>query len=336
MERKESDSVLNWNLKNVKKDIVGRSMSRFFFTDWEGPWVLTDFAYELSFLLFNNSRFFENLSWYDDYKSYVEKEKGYESGYTLRLLIPFLLASNISNDKVYELSLHLTRFVKDARNSMEILLRRWVPVVISTTYYQFLETSAGILGLNKKHLYGTKFDFDRDIDLNLRERLFGAVDIISSLEGAELVSYLDSLFSDKKILEITSEVEIIGAGEKARILEEYCENYNIPRPIVIGDSVSDYKMFEKARRIGGIAIAFNGNEYALKHADVAIVSDSALAEAFVIERLMEGCEVQDLRNMNVREFNCEIYIIEECDINEVIRKSKKMRVKLRGAAGQLG
>ena len=60
-----------------------------FFTDWEGPWVLTDFALELSMAVFNNERFFSKLSLCEDDLAYGVKREGYEAGYTLKLRAPF-------------------------------------------------------------------------------------------------------------------------------------------------------------------------------------------------------------------------------------------------------
>jgi len=48
-------------------------------TDWEGPWVLNDFAYEICKELFP-PLFFEKLSSYDDYLAYEVKRPDYNPG----------------------------------------------------------------------------------------------------------------------------------------------------------------------------------------------------------------------------------------------------------------
>ncbi len=103
-------------------------------------------------------------------------------------------------------------------------------------------------------------------------------------------------------------------------------------PVAIGDSISDYKMFEAARELGGVAVAFNGNEYALRHADVAIVSPTAMSEAIVVEMLLERGSIENFPEIE----GTEIYIMEKSDFEEVLEKSKRMRVRLRGLAGELG
>jgi len=95
-----------------------------FFTDWEGPWVLTDFAYEIAIAFFNNHEFFERLSQYDDYLVLVEKKEGYEAGDTLKLLAPFIVASGVSSEELKDLAEKVVTYTPDAEDSMSYLLRK--------------------------------------------------------------------------------------------------------------------------------------------------------------------------------------------------------------------
>lgn len=308
-----------------------------FFTDWEGPWILTDFALELSMAVFNNERFFSNLSLYDDYLAYEVKREGYEAGYTLKLLAPFLAAANVSNEEVRRIARLTAKFVPDAERAMAKLSS---PVVISTSYMQYLEITTSAIGV-KGHIHGTEVDFDALRELlspDARKMLLSMIDRIASLRGEELFATLDELFSDREVMSIMERVKAVGAGEKAKILREYCERYEIDTPIAVGDSISDYKMFEEARKLGGVAVAFNGNEYALKHADIAIVSPTAMSEAIVVEHLLNrGKEaISSLPDLSKSLPETEIYIMADSDFEEVLEKSRRMRVRLRGLAGKLG
>ncbi|AAB89817.1 hypothetical protein [Archaeoglobus fulgidus] len=307
-----------------------------FFTDWEGPWILTDFALELCMAVFNNARFFSNLSEYDDYLAYEVRREGYEAGYTLKLLTPFLAAAGVKNRDVERIAELSAKFVPDAEKAMATLQERWTPVVISTSYTQYLRRTASMIGV-RGELHGTEVDFDSiAVPEGLREELLSIIDVIASLSGEELFRKLDELFSRSEVRKIVESVKAVGAGEKAKIMRGYCESKGIDFPVVVGDSISDYKMFEAARGLGGVAIAFNGNEYALKHADVAIISPTAMSEAKVIELFMERKEraFEVLSAVSIPE--TEIYIMENSDFGEVLEKSKRMRVRLRGLAGELG
>ncbi|MEM0332063.1 MAG: HAD hydrolase family protein [Archaeoglobaceae archaeon] len=301
-----------------------------FFTDWEGPWILTDFAYELCMAVFNNDRFFRNLSEYDDYLAYELKKPEYEAGYTVKLIVPFLAAAGIKNDFVRMLAEKSARFVPRAKEAMELIKKKHTPVVISTSYSIYLETTAALLGL-KNYLHGSKIDFD-EINLENTLNLLEKIDEIASLRNQELYEKLNELFSIPEMAKILKKLHTIGAAEKAKILEDYCNRFNIDFPVAIGDSISDYKMFEMAKKLGGVAIAFNGNEYAIKNADIAIISENALIEAIVIEKLLENKNLDALKDLRSRE----LYFVEDCDLSEIIEKSKRMRVKLRGVAGELG
>ncbi|WP_202319147.1 haloacid dehalogenase-like hydrolase [Archaeoglobus neptunius] len=308
-----------------------------FFTDWEGPWILTDFALELTMAVFNNERFFRNLSLYDDYLAYEVKKEGYEAGYTVKLLVPFIAAADITEARLANIAELTAKFVPDASEAMRRLQKMWKPVVISTSYRQYLEETASMIGV-EGYLHGTDVSFDRiKISSELRSYLISTVDKIAGLKGEELFRFLDDLFSTPEIEEIVSSVRAVGAGEKAEILRCYCEEYSIEFPVAIGDSISDYKMFEVARKLGGVAVAFNGNEYALKHADIAIVSSTAMSEAAVVELLLRRGMVDSAIHSacaGLRE--TEIYIMSDSDYREVLEKSKRMRVRLRGFAGELG
>ncbi|MET1124988.1 MAG: hypothetical protein ABWW66_07000 [Archaeoglobaceae archaeon] len=304
-----------------------------FFTDWEGPWILNDFAYEICIAVLNNDRFFRNLSEFDDYLAYVVRKEGYEAGYTVKLIVPFLVAAGVTNEFVRNFAAKSVRFLRDAGIAMEEL-REFMPVVISTTYLQALEETAGMLGL-KEHLHATSVDFDSlKLSEELRQELLSSVDVLASLSGKELAREFERIFAIPEVARILDSVKAIGAGEKAEILEVYCEEYSVDFPVAVGDSISDYKMFEAAKRLGGVAVAFNGNEYAVRHADVAVISSSAIDEALVVKRLLEARSLSALKDLKLR--YGELYVLNDENVEEVTRRSKKMRVMLRSDAGELG
>jgi len=341
-------------------------MREFFFTDWEGPWVTTDFAYEISLLFFKNPAFFERLSQYDDYLSYIRKKKDYEAGDTLKLLSPFLLAFGVTSEKIREFSRIAVRFIPDARISIRYIKIK--PVVISTSYRQFLEESARILGINQ-HLHGTEFNIeDFSVDKEDKRILKEAVDTIASLpeikvkpgmrenemdeDSMKSVYWLDEFFWKKMMSssfrDVLEEVKAIGGERKKKIVRKYVENFDIEEIVAIGDSISDHSMLKWVKeRDAGIAVSFNGNEYAIRNSDAAVVSDTTFGEVAIIDAFtkmgVEGLiEIIKSGNMNlIRDeiaknlSNTKFYWLEDSDIEKVIEESEKMRRKLRGGAGKL-
>jgi predicted HAD superfamily phosphohydrolase len=310
MEGKKSDSVFDGSGKDFEKIV---------FTDYEGPWVLNDFAYELCMAIFNNDRFFRNLSEFDDYLYYVVRKEGYEAGYTLKLITPFISA--VGQLEVVEKLLNNVIFIPDAKKAADRILKFCRVVVVSTAPKKFVEETAKILGFGE--IYASELEI-LELDDETRANLLDKVDIIASLNKEELYRVLEEIFS--RLWDKIEKIRVIGAKEKAEIME----SYNPKFPIAIGDSITDCKMFEKARELNGLAIAFNGNRYAIEKADYAIVSSTALSEAVVIEKIFSG------KKLEIEPRLGKIFKISESNMEKVVKESMKMRVKLRGSAGTLG
>jgi energy-converting hydrogenase A subunit R len=83
------------------------------------------------------------------------------------------------------------------------------------------------------------------------------------------------------------EVNPVGGEEKASAVLDIRRRTGIglEDTTYIGDSITDVQAFQLVREGGGLAVSFNGNEYALREAEFAVISDntvvtSVLAEAF--------------------------------------------------------
>ncbi|MFP3910129.1 MAG: hypothetical protein ACLFVX_09755, partial [Archaeoglobaceae archaeon] len=337
-----------------------------FFTDWEGPWVTTDFAYEITRKVLNNHTFFRRLSQYDDYLSYIVKKKDYEPGDTLKLLAPFIIASEVSSQKLRDISRDLTDFVPHSRQALDCIDSR--PVVISTSYQQFLEVSAGALGINE-HLHGTELRLDDyQVDKEDKEMIKRAVNEIASLPEIEVhvgmtkedlheaseqaVDWLDDFFwkkmSQTAFKPVLEEVNAMGGKRKKLVVEGYMDELECSEVVAIGDSISDYAMLDFVR-CNGVAVSFNGNEYALNHSNVAVISDTAFGEAAMIDAFSKKGKdgVIDLVKKERTEIlNSQIadnlsstrfyWLNDDVDLRAVIKESENMRKRLRGGAGDLG
>ncbi len=306
------------------------------FTDWEGPWVLTDFAYECAMAFFNSYEFFERLSQYDDYLVLVERRKDYEAGDTLRLLAVFLVAEGVGKKDLLDLAENVLKYTPDAEDALEEMKD---VIVVSTSYEQFLEVSAKPFGLK---YYCTRFDPERyRLSEGLRKEIVEAVEIIANLpeirippdeKTVKAVSWLNEFFWEKiagnEAGRILDEVKAVGGRRKLDVIL----TYGCKKPIVVGDSISDKDMLDYAKK-NGVAISFNGNEFALKNSNLAIVASSAFAEVDVVEMcIKEGIDwievCRDVRGGKV----CRM---DRVNFEEILKESKDMRAKLRGLAGYL-
>jgi predicted HAD superfamily phosphohydrolase len=342
----------------------------YFFTDWEGPWVTTDFAFEISKRFFNPA-FFERLSQYDDYLYFVERKKGYNAGDTLKLMAPFIAASEITSEKLGKLAKEVTSFVPDAERALNLLKEKFRPVIISTSYMQFLRISAEKIGV-EEHLHGTEFEVERFSTFFNEEDRIEAESLVREISrlpeikvdvgkrrlvsGFESVTYLNKIFwgrdgFSKKIRKVFGEVKVVGGSKKLEVLRGYRQR-NL---VAIGDSISDCEMLGWVRG-RGLAVSFNGNEYALSQSDLAIVSNSAFSEAAVVEAyLFHGIEgvksfvnaanhhawdkakkIVDVRIVEGMISSETKYYWIEKEYGEILERSLRMRKALRGDAGKLG
>lgn len=325
-----------------------------FFTDWEGPWVTNDFAYEVASQLFS-AAFFERLSQYDDYLAYVAKLPGYNAGNALRLLAPFLVAAGVSSNELKELS--KPAYVRDAEKAMKYLVGEgFKAVVISTAYKQFLEVSA-LPGVEA--IYGTDFLPEKYLlpeeEKNMLLEAVGEVESLDEIEldvrkgevkkGRKSIDWLNEFFWKKlarmKAGKIIEDMKVMGGKKK----KEVVESYNPENVVAIGDSISDFEMLEYAKK-RGIAVSFNGNEFAVNHSNLAVISETAFAIAAVVvaygregvtgvNNLVEG-DFKIVEEIADKLKGTEFYWVFPENTEELIVKSKQMRRRVRGEAGKLG
>ncbi len=300
-------------------------------TDWEGPWVLNDFAYEVCSSLFS-PRFFEVLSSYDDYLAYEVKKENYNPGDTLRLVAPFLVAKGVTSSWLKDVS--KPDYVLDAHPAAK-LFSMFEVVVASTAYIQFLEVSCKKLGF--ENYYGTEF-FPEKYEMDKREKEF----LLSSVEKIERLTedkfdWLDRFFWEelqaydvsRRIME---DIKVMGGKRKAE-LAEMCS-------VAVGDSISDMHMLNLVRE-RGLSISFNGNRFAIESANLAVVSRSAISTLLPVliyaEKGVEG--VRELSGTKIDSLEASYYWIpdlSEEEVSEVRMLSESMRKKVRGDAGKLG
>lgn len=80
-------------------------MDRIFISDCEGPISKNDNAYELTaHFVPKGKKLFSIISKYDDILVDVVKKEGYNAGDTLKLILPFLKAYDVSDEKMREFS----------------------------------------------------------------------------------------------------------------------------------------------------------------------------------------------------------------------------------------
>jgi energy-converting hydrogenase A subunit R len=254
--------------------------------DLEGPLSPQDNAYEVMKLMGEEgARIFEVISRYDDVIS-LEGREGYEPGDTLALIVPFFLAQGITEADIRAVSSR-AKIVEGAKYLFEQLQAdNWDIYIISTSYEQHAYSIGSQLGVPEDQIRCTKLDLTTmkrtlpesafTLLKEAKEEILELYSDIDSDHPDRIVNRLDELFF-KQLPELGFEIfstRVIGGERKAEAIRAIAERKGIAlRDIIaVGDSITDYKMLNEVATQDGVAVVFNGNDYAVPYANVGLAS----------------------------------------------------------------
>ncbi len=260
-----------------------------FITDCEGPLTLNDNAFEMSAnFIENGDQLFKILSLYDDYLVDIVKKENYKAGNTLKLILPFFVCENIKNSDLIDFSQNNIYAVNDSKFLLSYLKKSMNTYIVSTSYGQYIEALSNYMDFPFKNTFYTKVDMDA---LTLNDEEMEKIadfkqEILDNPEDYELFDEI--FFSEIPKMGIYSEIEkinVVGGEGKKLAIDEIIERdkINVGEILYIGDSITDVEPLEFARKNNGISISFNGNEYPLNVAEIAIVSPSAVATCVIAD-----------------------------------------------------
>ncbi|MEM2918730.1 MAG: HAD hydrolase family protein [Candidatus Altiarchaeota archaeon] len=351
--------------------------------DLEGPLSPQDNAYELMALIPNGKKIFEVISKYDDVLT-LEKKPNYEPGDTLSLIVPFLIYHNISEDDIKKVS-DGAKIVSGAKELISKLKELGFRVyIISTSYEQHAFNIGKRVGVSKQDIYCTKFPLDKfksyvnKKDFPLIEKTEREILKLHKFldRGTEKIKdLLDKFFwceiQKTSFKEVMKNVIVVGGKRKLDALLEISKKNKIQlnEIIVIGDSITDYRMLDTVKKANGLAIVFNGNEFALPYGNFALASQDIRFLIFIVDAFIRGgkdkaIEVikkfeesrgsiktldelkegfpENLRDFLIKNKNLPLpYFHYLEDVNEIKMKNiieihKKFRKLVRGEAAKLG
>jgi len=105
----------------------------------------------------------------------------------------------------------------------------------------------------------------------------------------QAVHRLDEIFwkgiSSMEIGRILKEVNPVGGFEKAAAVEEIVAKMKgvFRNVMYVGDSITDADAFKLVRGGGGLTVSFNGNNFAVREAEVAVLSENAVVTAVLAD-----------------------------------------------------
>jgi energy-converting hydrogenase A subunit R len=341
---------------------------KLFITDCEGPLSVNDNAFELAgHFIPDGEKFFSEVSSYDDILVDEIKRPGYNAGDTLKLIIPFLIAYGADNHKIIDFSRENVMMVPGAMETMSYVESIMPSFIVSTSYGQYIKALCDLTGFSFENTYFTQADLDTHvISQEEKERLMEIKDIIVS--GADFET-MDKIFFEEipqmEIGKILLEIKTVGGEGKKLAVEDILKKNDASADSImyVGDSITDVEPLNFAKENKGVSISFNGNEYAINAADIAIISKNTIATSILIDlhskfnsdyvrRFVEGYVIDPQRAL--ANFRVSFQLLEEFEkifasdlpvmelINdenreELIKKSLLCRKELRGESiGNLG
>jgi energy-converting hydrogenase A subunit R len=330
-------------------------VAKFICFDLEGPLSPQDNAYDLMKLFPNGDKIFEVISRYDDLLT-LEERPDYEPGDTLALIVPFLILHNITERNITALAAKASltggadKLVSWLQNSS------WKLFCITTTYEQYATHITQKLGMYAHNVACTPFPLDKFRATLTKEEsqlLKQAEEEIMTLRpGADdkrIKKILDKFFWEQlpstELGAAIKQVKPIGGRRKVEALNKFAAKNDQPLAnwVVIGDSITDFRMLQAVEEAGGLAIAFNANEYALPHATLGLASTlisdlQEILEAWQkdgrpwVERVVKYKEKYGTKG-DTNNFH---WLSGRKDLKDVIEVHKRIRKLVREEAGKLG
>lgn len=344
---------------------------KIFITDCEGPLSINDNAFELAgHFIPQGENFFSKVSKYDDILVDEVKRPGYNAGDTLKLIIPFLIAYGANNQKVIDYSRENVVMVPGAKETINMVKDMMPSFIVSTSYGQYINALCNLIGFPFENTYYTKADLDKhSLSVEEKEKIMEIKNII--VEDADFDA-LDRIFFEEipqmEIGQILSEVKTVGGLGKKLAVDDILERNNAPASNVmyVGDSITDFEPLKFVKDNNGVSVSFNGNEFALNAAEIAIISPHTIATSILadlhskfnsdyVKQFVEGYSIDPERALFNFRVNFELLdefrkvfgsesvdlpvmeLINDQNREELVEKSIKCRKKIRGdSIGGLG
>lgn len=257
---------------------------KFICFDLEGPLSPQDNAYELMKRIPNGDQIFEVISRYDDLRAFKRK-KGYEPGDTLALIVPFLIYHDISEDDMREASEKAT-LVDGAHDLVAKLIDEgWWIGDITTCYEQYGYPITQRIGIPSQNVACTRLRLDpyrrafRKEELSEIRQLEKDILAMRPVEDdKDINKRLDSFYWSKtanvNVRKAVKMVKPLGGWRKVEVLRTFTKinQLSMDKVVVVGDSITDCRMLETVNKAGGLAVAFNANEYALPYSTMGLAS----------------------------------------------------------------
>ncbi|MDR0373062.1 MAG: HAD hydrolase family protein [Nitrososphaerota archaeon] len=354
-------------------------------SDCEGPISKNDNAYELSaHFIPNGGTLFTNISRYDDILVDVFHKQGYSAGSTLRLILPFFTAYDITDEQIEAFCTQNICLIPHIADALSHIHAGAKVFIVSTSYEHYIKALCKTINFPYENTYCTKVSLHKyKVSSEEKNRLKAIAQEIAQMPKIEIpptavtladfsavdqvaIRRLDEIFwtelpkmnAGKLLIDVVT----IGGPQKADAIRDAVKRLDaqLSNVMYLGDSITDVDAFKLVHESGGLAVSFNGNGYAIRNAEISVLSGSALVTAVVADLF---CRLGKEQTLKVVQFWCravlsengistamlkhlftvytntqpEVQVITPQNMEQIIRQSCEFREKIRGEdIGRLG
>lgn len=338
---------------------------RFFVSDCEGPLSINDNAFELAGkYIEDGERFFQIISRYDDILADEIKRPGYNAGGTLKLILPFLKAYGATNKDITSFSEETVLLVPGARDTLQYVYCIMPSFIVSTSYQQYIQALCNLTGFPFENTYSTKLDMDKcDLTPEEETRLTELrKDILEDDSFDNLEEIFWKLIPQMPLGKLIDDVNPVGGEGKKEAVLDIMKRFKFKAQdlMYVGDSITDVHPLRYAREENGLAVAFNGNEYAINETEVAVMADNTLPISILADLFNKGGRDEVIEFISLfgedpqralyeypvdlqlarkypKNSNIKIEIVDEYNRDKIEEESLKYRKNVRGESiGGLG
>jgi energy-converting hydrogenase A subunit R len=295
-------------------------VKRIFVSDCEGPISKNDNAYELAAQFIpNGDKLFSIISKYDDVLADVLEKPDYSAGSTLKLILPFFKAYEVTDAQMEKFSEENIVLIADSKKAVQHIQTQTDAFIVSTSYEHYIKALCKTLDFPFKNTYCTKVCLDKyAVPEPEKKSLKELAQEIASMSMIEIpadakdyepfsekdivtINRLDEIFWDKmpKINagRFLIDVVTVGGEQKAKSICDAAKRAGVQLSEVmyVGDSITDVEAFRLVRENGGLTVSFNGNSYAVKNAEVAVLAESNLVTAVLADLFIRNGKAETLK-----------------------------------------
>ncbi len=291
---------------------MNKPNKRVFITDCEGPVTKNDNAAEMAeAFLPHGGQFFSQVSLYDDYLAEVSHRPGYKAGDTLRLILPFFKAFGVDDRTMVKFSRRNVKVIPHAPEALARIFEVAPCYIVSTSYTPYIKAVCDALAFPIENTFSTEINID-GFQINSTEKsavkdFYSRIiesppftlpqDVKSPDELSETarrtIMLMDEIFwrdlPKLAIYELLMSVDPVGGVEKANAVEKITmmQGCCLQDVMYVGDSITDVEAFRLVKKGGGLAVSFNGNNWAVKEAQIAVTASNALPTAFLAHMFLQ-------------------------------------------------